>query len=124
MLIAAFIVLGAAALLGSVLGTVHLRAEGTMVVPWPLGAFHGLLGVTGLGCLLVAMRGPPQGAAQGTESFELISVALIAAAAIFAAGFVAKLIFTGRRAGILIAIHAGLAVSGFVVLLAYILAGQ
>jgi hypothetical protein len=80
MLIAAFIVLAAAALLGSALATLHLRTQNVAVVPWPLGLLHGLLGVGGLTCLGLALRGPPRGVDQGTASFGVMSAALIALA--------------------------------------------
>ncbi len=123
MLIAAFVILGAAALLGSALATMHLRTERATTVPWPLGALHGLLGISGLACLVLALRGPPRGLTQGTASFGTIGAALIALAVLFAGGILAKHLLSGRRAGLLIGIHATLAVSGFVVLAAYIFAG-
>jgi hypothetical protein len=123
MLIAAFIVLAAAALLGSALATLHLRTQNAAVVPWPLGLLHGLLGVGGLTCLGLALRGPPRGVDQGTASFGVMSAALIALAVVIAGGIVARRVLGGRRAGALIAVHATLAVSGFVVLAAYVFAG-
>ncbi len=68
MLIAAFVILGVAVLLGSVLALLHLR-EGAAEPPWPLGALHGLLAIGGLGGLILTLGGPPRGLEQGTASF-------------------------------------------------------
>ncbi len=110
-------------LLGSVLATLHLRTERAATVPWPLGALHGLLGVGGLGCLILALRGPPRGLDHGTGSFGVISAVLIVLAALVAGGIIVRHLLSGRRAGVLIGIHATLAVSGFVILVAYVFSG-
>jgi len=68
MLNAAFVVLGFAVLLGTVLAVLHLRAPTGAAVPWPVAAVHGLLGIVGLICLGLADRhaasimGPPRSA--------------------------------------------------------------
>jgi len=122
MLIAAFVFLGLAVLLGSVLAVMHMR-EGTAVPAWPVGALHGLLAAGGLGCLLLALRGPARGVAQGTVSFGAIAAALLVLAAAFGLTLLGARIGRRRIAGALIGIHATLAVGGFVVLAAYVLAG-
>ena len=119
MLIAAFIVLALAVLLGTVLAVLHLR--GGAAAPWPIGALHGLLGVSGLIVLILALRGPPRGLDQGVASFGAIGAALIALAALAGGGILVTHLRKGRRAGGLIGVHATLAVSGFVVLAAYLL---
>lgn len=121
MLIAAFIVLAAAVLLGSGLAVAHLRSEAAAAVPAWLGALHALLGLGGLGLLALALRGPPRGLTQGTASFGMISAALIALAALFGGGILARRL-RASRAGALLGIHATLAVSGFVMLAAYVFA--
>jgi hypothetical protein len=128
MLIAAFMILGFAVLLGSALAVVHLRAQtGTAafwpVVPWPVAALHGLLGVGGLVCLVLALRGPPRGLAQGTASFGAVAATIFALAALAGGAILATHLRKKRRAGALIGLHAALAVTGFVVLAAYLLAG-
>jgi hypothetical protein len=131
MLIAAFIILGLAALLGAALAVLHLRMgrAGTssrrppQPPPWPLAALHGLVAIGGLLCLAVALRGPPRGLDQGTTSFGIISAALFALAALLGARFLAARVFKKRIGGGLIGIHAMLAVSGFVILAAYVFAG-
>src|ERR1039457_5976517 len=115
MLVAAFIILGVVVLLGSVLAVLHLRVNAATMPPWPLAALHGLLAVGGLCCLALALRGPPRGLDQGTASFGIIATALITLAALVGAGLLATHILKRRTAGIMIGIHATLAVSGFVI---------
>jgi hypothetical protein len=121
MLIAAFIVLTGAVLLGAGLALAHLRSEAAAPVPWWLGALHALLGLGGLGLLALALRGPAHGLEQGTASFGTISATLIVLAALFG-GLILRRRFRHQHAGTLIGIHATLAVSGFVVLAAYVFA--
>jgi hypothetical protein len=121
MLIAAFIILAGAVSLGSWLALVHLRSEAAVPVAWWLGALHGLIGLGGLGLLALALRGPPRGLEQGTASFGTISATLIVLAALFG-GLILTRRFKHQRTGTLIGIHATLAVSGLVVLAAYVFA--
>ena len=121
MLIAAFIILGIAVLLGTTLAVLHLGGR-KGAAPWPLAAVHGLFGVGGLLCLVLALRGPPRGLDQGVASFGAIGATLIALAALAGGGILVTHLRKGRRAGGLIGVHATLAVSGFVVLAAYLLA--
>jgi hypothetical protein len=123
MLIAAFVILATTVLLGSVLAVLHLRKDGAAAPPWKVAALHGLLAIAGLGCLAFALRGPPRGLDQGTASFGIIAAALIALAALLGAGFGATRFLQRRPMGMLISIHATLAVSGFVILAVYVLAG-
>jgi hypothetical protein len=123
MLIAAFIILGFAVVLGSALAVLHLRTQSGVSAPWQVAALHGLLGVGGLVCLVLALRGPPRGLAQGTASFGAIAAALIALAALAGGGLLAMRLRNRRPAGALIGVHAALAVSGFVILAAYLLVG-
>jgi hypothetical protein len=122
MLNAAFIVLGIAVLLGGVLAVLHLR-EGAAPPPLPFGALHGFIAIAGLALLALALRGPPRGIAQGTGSFGTIAAALIGMAALVGLTQLAARLRNRRLPGMLIGIHATLAVGGFVVLLAYVLAG-
>lgn len=120
MLTTAFLLLGFALLLGSVLAVLYLRA-GT--APVALAAVHGLIGVGGFFWLLLALRGPPRGLETGTSAFGAIAAALIAFAALAGGGILAAHRFKPRLAGTLIGLHATLAVSGVVILAAYLLAG-
>ncbi len=123
MLIAAFVILGTAVLLGSVLAILHLHTQDAAAAPWPLAALHGLVAIGGLGCLVLALRGPPRGLDQGTASFGMISATLIALAAVAGCGLLAAHLLKRRVSGTLVGVHATLAVSGFVVLAAYVLVG-
>jgi hypothetical protein len=120
MLIASFVILGSAALLGSILALLHLRSARPA---WAFGGLHGLLGLGGLGCLSATLGGPPRGLGSGTATFGMISVGLIALAALVSGGILVQRLRKRRLQGALIGIHATLAVSGFVVLAAYIFVG-
>lgn len=120
MLIAAFVILGSASLLGSVLAVLHLRS----VRPaWPLGGLHGVLGLGGLGCLLATLGGPPRGLGSGTAAFGIFSAGLVALAVLVGGGMLLQCLRKRRLHGVLIGVHATLAVSGLVVLAAYIFVG-
>lgn len=123
MLTATFALLGAAVLLGSVLAVVHLRAGDAASPPSSIAALHGLLGLRGFACLVLGLLGPPQGLETGTASFGAIAAALIGLAALAGSGILATRFVKRRLSGALIGIHATLAVGGFVVLAAYLLAG-
>lgn len=123
MLIAAFVVLSTAILLGIVLAVLHLRSEGAAVPPWPLAGIHGLLAIGGFGCLLLALRGPPRGLGTGTASFGMIAAALVALAALAGGGMLVTHLLKRRLPGMLIGIHATFAVSGLVILATYIFLG-
>jgi hypothetical protein len=123
MLVAAFVILTGAVLLGAGLAGLHLRTQRRAIGLWPLAALHGLLAIGGLSCLALALRGPPRGLDQGTASFGMVSLTLIALAALIGVGLLAAHIFKRRVPGIMIGLHATLAVSGFVVLAAYVFVG-
>jgi len=122
MLSAAFVILTIAVALGTVLAMLHLRT-GRTAPPWPLGAVHGILALGGLVCLALALRGPPRGVEHGTGSFGIIAAVLFVLAALLGARLLAARLFSKRIVGGTIAIHATLAVSGFVILAAYVFAG-
>ena len=124
MLIAAFYALGTAVLLGCVLAVWNLRPR-TAPPPWPLAALHALhalVAIAGLLCLALALRGPPRGLDQGTTSFGLISAVLIALAALVGGRMLVERLRKRRPASTLIGVHAMLAIGGFVILIAYVLA--
>jgi LPXTG-motif cell wall-anchored protein len=123
MLNAAFTMLAIAVSVGAVLTTPYLRGAGAAAPPWGLAAVHVVSAIGGLGCLLIALRGPPRGLALGTGSFGMIAAALIGLALLIGGGLLAMRIRKRRPGGMLIGIHATIAVSGFVVLAAYVLAG-
>jgi hypothetical protein len=123
MLNAAFLILTTAVLLGTALAFLYLRTATGLPAPWPLATLHGVLGIGGLSCLLLALRGPSTGLGQRNGSFEEMSAILFALAAFIGVGIFFTHLLKRRRAGMLIAIHAMLAIGGFVVLLAYLFAG-
>ena len=109
-----------AALLGSGLGAQHLRATPPA---WPLGALHGLLGASGLVVLLFALRGPPHGEAMGIASFGRIAAVLLALALLAGIAILVARLRYRNIPGLVIGIHATIAVSGIVILAAYALVG-
>lgn len=121
MLIAAFAVLTTAVLFGAALAVQVLRGGPANAVPWPVAALHGIIGIAGLCCLTLALHGPPRGLDQGTASFGAIAATLLALAALAGLGILLMQRGKGRRAGTLIGLHATLAISGFVVLAAYLM---
>ncbi len=122
MLNAAFYLLTIAVVFGALLAVLHMRDASAAIPPWPLAALHALAALTGFGLLLVALQGPPRGLDQGTGSFGTIAAALFVVAAMFGGGLLAARL-RGRRAGsTLIGIHAMLAVTGLVILMAYVYA--
>ena len=120
MLSASFVVLLAAVLLGTVLAILYLR--GGAAPPASLAILHGVTGIGGLACLGLSLDGPSRGLDQGAASFGAISAVLMMLAALCGIGVLLMHRVKRRRAGALIGLHASLAVSGFVVLAAYLLA--
>jgi hypothetical protein len=100
---------------GTGLGLWHLRAPDTASPP-PLaaGIAHGVIGTIGLCVLLLALRGPARGVTTGVASFGSMSAVLFAGAAITG---IALLLL--RRKPVVMAIHAGIAITGYVLLVAW-----
>jgi hypothetical protein len=122
MLLASFTLLLIAAALGSVLAALSLRPG--LPPPAPMyGVLHGCLGAGGFVALLIALRGPPRGVAMGVGSFGALAAVLLGVA------LLAGLIMLAVRArvrqvpGLIIGIHATIAISGIVILAAYTLMG-
>ena len=123
MLIAAFTILSVVVLLGSVLAHLRSQTGNRTEWHWPLATLHGFFAVAGLECLVLALVRSPRGLDQGNASFGIGAAALIVLAALVGLSFLATKVLQGRYAGIMIGIHATLAVSGFVVLSAYVFVG-
>jgi hypothetical protein len=99
------------------LGMWHLRAtDAASRPPTVAGIAHGVVGAVGLVALLLALRGPARGVAEGVGSFGVTSAWLIAAALL--AGVV---VYVRRRKGpaVTMAVHSGIAITGYVLLLAW-----
>jgi hypothetical protein len=110
----AFWILTLAVAAGSVLALWHLRAaDGTPRPPLAAGIAHGVVGAAGLAMLLLSLQGPARGVAAGVGSFGALSAVLFAGALL--TGGVLLL----RRKGVVMAIHAGIAITGYVLLLAW-----
>jgi hypothetical protein len=118
MLTLAFWILAATVAFGSALAFLHLRAA--KLPPWPVGALHGLAGATGLVVLILALQGPARGAEYGVSAFGPAAAALVALALVM--GLVVLILARRfrRTSGLVIAIHSTIAVTAFVLLLAYV----
>jgi hypothetical protein len=123
MLLLSFSLLLLAVLLGTLLAALHLGAARVRLLSGPLGLLHGLLGVFGLGALLLALRGPPRGAAMGVGAFGRIAAVLLATALLAGLLVLAARLRYRRVPGLAIGIHATIAVGGVVILAAYTLVG-
>lgn len=88
-----------------------------------LGLIHGGLGGTGLLFLLAALHGGAIHPAAGVAGFGRIAAWLIGIALLFGLAFLATVRAGRGGASVLIAIHATLAISGIVVLMALALLG-
>lgn len=112
--------LGFAVAMGLALAALALREGGGRPRRVPLAALaHGSLGVAGLAVLLIALQGPVRGLRTGTSSFGLIAAILFAVA--IALGLLLRFVHRRRAgtSGALISAHAGAAIAGFTILLAW-----
>ncbi len=100
-------------------------AAGTILVLWhmrgsrpPLlaGIAHGIAGILGLAALLLVLRGPPRGVAMGAGSFGPMSGWLLGGAV---ASGAALLILRRKAPAVVMAVHGGLAVTGYVLFMAW-----
>lgn len=64
--------------------------------------------------MLLALRGPARGVAAGVGSFGTVAAALFAAALL-----TGGVLLLRRRSGLVMAIHAGIAITAYVILLAW-----
>ena len=108
----ALYVLGAAVVLGVGLAIHYLRGLASRPA-WPLRFAHAVFGAAGLAVALAALRRGSPPSAMGTAGFAAAAAVLLGLALLFGVGIV---LLRRRPPGVLIAIHAGLAVAGFVVL--------
>jgi hypothetical protein len=105
--------------LGVTLALLYLRGRRSPI----LGIVHGLAGAGGLGLLVVALQGPRRGDAMGVGSFGAVAAALFGIA--LALGLIIPLLHRLTRpfAGVVIATHASVAITGFVLFLAWVSIG-
>lgn len=100
---------------GTLLALWHLRAtDAASRPPLVAGIAHGVVGAIGLAILLLALRGPARGVNAGVGSFGTMSAVLFAGGLL--TGIVVLLL---RRKTVMMAIHAGIAITGYVLLLAW-----
>ncbi len=94
----------------------YLRIGGRW--PW-VGIVHGVAGAAGLGLLVVVLQGPRHGDKTGVGSFGAVAAVLFGLA--LAIGPFVPLLMkrTPRFAGLLIAAHATVAITAFVLFLAW-----
>jgi len=118
MLSLALVLLSLAVLIGAAIG---IRFLGDRRLPSrAIGAIHGLLGASGL-CALIFALVSSVGADDryGTASFGPAAATLAALAVLAGAGIALLGRRTVRGIGLLIVVHASLAVTAYVLLLAY-----
>ncbi len=109
-------------LLGAGLGVLLLmRPE--CKPPLLLASLHGLGALAGYGMLLVALQGPARGAATGTQSFGVAAAWLLLIALLLGLASYALHLRRRRLPGAWVAIHASVAIAGFVILAVYFFVG-
>lgn len=96
-----------------------LYVRGTSLRWLVAGVIHGLTGAVGLGLLVIALQGPRRGDAMGVGSFGVAAAVLFGLALLL--GPLIRLLV--RRVphvgGVIIATHASLAITAFVLFLAW-----
>jgi hypothetical protein len=110
--------LSIAVLFGTGLALWHLRATDGVSLRPPLaaGLVHGSIGAAGLAVLLLVLRGPARGVGAGVGSFGSTAAILFGAALL--TGMVV-LLRRRRASTVMMAIHSGFAITGYVLLLAW-----
>lgn len=112
--------LGCAVAAGLALAALALREGGDRPRRLPLAALaHGSFGVAGLAVLLIALQGPERGLRTGTSSFGMIAAVLFAIAIVLGLTIRHWYRRRGGTPGVLISVHAGAAIAGFTILLAW-----
>lgn len=118
---AALLLLAGAVVAGSALAALAMRERTDGPRRFPLAALaHGSLGVAGFGLLLIAVQGPARGVRTGTASFGIVATVLFGIAILLG---LAIRTWCGRdrpMPGLLVSAHAGVAITGFTILMAWV----
>lgn len=102
------------------MGIIHMDSEGRRLPPLWLAVGHGLFAVVAFVVLIAAIgHAANRGAATGSHSFGVIAAWLFIAAALVGIYLFIRHLRRRRLSGVVIATHMMLAVTGFVVLIAY-----
>jgi hypothetical protein len=116
LLFVSFWLLTLAVAAGTILAMWHLRAtEGSQRPPVAAGVLHGLAGAAGLVLFIPVLLGSPRGAAAGASSFGIMAGWLFAAALLTGIAVLLR----RRNAGVVMAVHTGAAITGYILLLAW-----
>jgi len=118
---AAFVLI-AALTFGALLAIVQLQATGKPPIPWPLAMLHGALGIAGL-IMMLAAPAAAHAAETGTSAFRAIAATLLVLALLVGLMILRARIARRRLSFTLVGVHAMLAISGVVLLGAYLAAG-
>ena len=112
----------AAATIGALLAVVQLQRPARPPIPWYISVVHGLIGAAGT-ALMLAAPARAAAAATGAGAFRAIAAVLLLLA--LAAGlWILRSRITGHRLSFsVVGVHALLAISGVVLLGAYLAAG-
>ena len=117
MLQAAFYLLTVAVAAGTILALWHMRAtDAATRPPWVAGIAHGTIGAAGLALLVPDVLGPPRGVAAGAGSFGPVASWLFAAAIVTGGAILAR---RGKGPAVTMAIHSGIAITAYVMLVAW-----
>lgn len=118
MLDLATVVLADAAVMGAAAAILVLRAGGE-AGPVAVAVGHGMLALGGYALLLIALEGPRRGESTGTSSFGAIAAVTLGLAVLAGLALLRQRIARRRISGVLMGVHATLAVTGLVILAAY-----
>ena len=113
----AFWIVTLSVVLGAALAFLFLRPVWS--APPLVGATHGILGTFGLAVLALALKSGANPAAHGMAAFEKYAAILFAGAWLIGLVIAFLPLQTRRSIGFLIAVHATVALFGYVILLAY-----
>jgi hypothetical protein len=100
---------------GVTLAVLYLRSRPVPV----LAVIHGCVGLVGFGLLVMTLQGPRRGDAMGAGSFGIVASVLFGLALAFGPFIPLLNRRAPRIAGVVIAAHAGLAITAFVLFLAW-----